>query len=238
MNILSLSDLQTRKLGLFELIALGFDLYVKHFRSFFSLLCIVLPFSIIFQILALNISTNSILLIPYYLFLIFYLFIVMPVYNIIFAIFTEGYILGENPQFNVAFRRILSRILPLIGLNIRFGIIFYLRLLLLIIPGVIYAVNNGYYALAFILRDQRGKAAFQYSRSLVKGNWWKVFSFYILVYIIIFGLQALMNKILITITANSPTLVAILSNILASLVGLGIGISGVLLFLNLEFQKQ
>ncbi len=234
-----LSDLQTKKLGLFELIAIGFDLYLKHFRSFFSLLCVaILPFLIIFQILILNVSSNSILLIPFGIFYIFYLFVVIPVYTIAFAILTEGYILGENPQLNVVIRRILSQILPLSCLNLRFGIIVGLRLFLLIIPGVIYAINNGYCGFAFILRDQRGKAAFQYSRSLVKGNWWKVFFFNVLLNIIIFGFQAAMNKILSNVIVNSPASVTILSSTLASLFTLGVVISGVLLFLNLEFQKQ
>ncbi|BAY25517.1 hypothetical protein NIES2100_53230 [Calothrix sp. NIES-2100] len=233
-----LSDLQTKKLGLFELIAMGFDLYLKYFRSFFILLCMMLPFSIIYLILTLNLASNPILLIPYYLFLIFYFFVVIPVYTIALAILTEGYVLGENPQLNLAIQRILSRFIPLTGLNIRFNIIFLSGLLLLIVPGVIYAINNGYFALAFILRDQRGKAAFQYSRSLVKGNWLKVFLFNVLLYIIIFGLQALMNKILSSVIVNYPVLITILSSTLASLVTLGVTISGILLFLNLEFQKQ
>lgn len=233
------SDLQNKKLGLFELMAMGFDLYLKNFRSFFSLFCLtLLPFSIIFQFLALNFAPNPSLLIPYYLFFIFYFFAVIPVYTIALAILTEGYIVGKKPQINVAIRQILSRILPLTSLNIRFGFIFLLRFLLLIVPGVIYAVNNGYVALAFILRDQRGKAAFKYSRALVKGNWWKVFFFYLLIYITSFGLQALMNKILSSVIINSPTLVTILSSTLSALVGLGVGISGVLLFLNLDFQKR
>jgi hypothetical protein len=233
-----LSDLQTKKLGLFELIVMGFDLYLKHFRSFFSLLCILLPFSIISQILVLNLSSNSNLLIPFWLFYIFYFFVVIPVYGIAFAILTEGYILGENRQLNVAIRGILSQIIPLNCLSIRFFTIFYLSFLLLLVPGVIYGVNNGYYALAFILRDQRGKAAFQYSRSLVKGNWWKVFFFYVLFYIIIFGFQVVMNKTLSSVIVNFPVLVTILSSTLAMVVSLGVAVSNVLLFLNLEFQKQ
>ncbi|BAY13986.1 hypothetical protein [Calothrix sp. NIES-2098] len=236
-----LSDLQTKKLGLFELLAIGFDLYLKHFRSFSSLLCVILPFSIIFQILSSNspsIFLNPIVFISYSLLLIFYFFIVIPVYIIVFVILAEGYILGENPQINVVTRGILPRIIPLNCLGIKFNIILILRFLLFIVPGVIYLVNNAYYSYAFILRDQRGKAAFQYSRSLVKGNWWKVFFFYVLLYIIIFGLRVLMKKILSSLILNSPILVAILSDTLASLVSVGVGISGVLLFLNLEFQKE
>ncbi|MBD2775076.1 hypothetical protein [Iningainema tapete] len=146
--------------------------------------------------------------------------------------------MAEKPQLKIVFKRILHRILPLIGLNIRCGIIYFLRCLLLIVPGIIYIVNNGYYANALILRDQRGKAAFQYSRSLVKGNWWRVFFLNLLSFITVVGLQAIMNKILSSVIANSPILISVLSITLANLVSLGVVISGVLLFLNLDFQKR
>ena len=233
-----LSDLQTKKLGLFKLIALGYDLYLKHFRSFFILLCLMLPFSIIFQILSLNIPLNSILFIPLSIYYSFYIFVIIPTYVMAIFIFTEGYVLEENPQFDVVIRKILPRIIPFIGLSLRYIIGYFLRLLLFFVPGIIYSVNNGYCAIAFVLRDQRGKAAFQYSRSLVKGNWWKVFFFTMLVLTTNFGLEILTSTVLNSITTNFPILVTVLSSILTSLVSVGVGISGVLLFLNLDFQKQ
>jgi hypothetical protein len=233
-----LSDLQTKKLGLLELIAMGCDLYLKHFRSFFILLCVVLPFSIILQFLSLNLSSNSLLLIPFSIYYVFYLFVIIPAYTMALCIFTEGYVLGENPQIDVVTRKILSRLMLLVGLNIRYTIGILLRFLLLFIPGIIYYVNNSYCTTAFVLRDQRGKAAFQYSRSLIKGNWWKVFFFTTLVLMACFGLQELTSTVLNSIITNSRILVAVFSNILTSLVLGGVGISGVLLFLNLDFQKQ
>lgn len=218
--------------------AMGFDLYLKHFRTFFILFCITfLPFLIIISITP-AFPSNSILSIFSSLFFLFFFLVVTPVYIIASAIVTESYVLGEKPRLNVAIRKILSRLLPLTCLNIRFGIIYVLRFLLLIVPGLIYAINNGYYALSFILRDQRGKAAFQYSQALVKGNWWKVFFFSLLGPLVIFGLQVFMNKVLSGLIATSPALITILSSILSYLVGLGIGISSVLLFLNLDFQER
>lgn len=229
-----LSDLQTKKLGLFELLAIGFNLYLKHFRTFLSLLLLTLPFTIVIQILPPN-SSNLF----FAIFALFYFLIVVPVYTIAFSIVTERYILGEKPELKSVLRRVLSRLLPLTSLNIKFGIIYFLRCLLLLVPGIIYLVNNGYFGLAFILRDQRGKAAFQYSRALVKGNWWKVFFFYLLIFFLIpFGIQAFMSRILSSVIANSPILVTILSSTLVALISLGVGISSVLLFLNLDFQKR
>ncbi len=233
-----LYDLQNKKLGLFELIAMGFDLYLNNFRIFVSLLCTYLPFVIIINIIAPYALFNLSLLILYYSIFLFFLILVLPFYTTALAILTERFVMAEKPQLKIVFKRILHRILPLIGLNIRCGIIYFLRCLLLIVPGIIYIVNNGYYANALILRDQRGKAAFQYSRSLVKGNWWRVFFLNLLSFITVVGLQAIMNKILSSVIANSPILISVLSITLANLVSLGVVISGVLLFLNLDFQKR
>jgi hypothetical protein len=234
-----LSDLQTKKLGLLELLAMGFDLYLRRFQGFLTLFCVTyLPLLIIYQSIVLNPPSNSILQISYSLFSMFLFLILGPVYTTALAILTEGYVLGERPQVDVAIRQVLSRILPLTGLNIRFFIIFYLRFLLLIIPGMIYAVNNGYFGLSFILRDQRGKAAFQYSRSLVKGNWWKVFFFNPLIFTINFGLDRLISKFLSSFIVTSSQLVTLSPFVFVSFVALGFEISRILLFLNLEFQKK
>lgn len=235
-----LSDLQNKKLGLFELIAMGFDLYLNNFRIFVSLLCITyLPFSIIIDILQAYISFfNPSLSILYYFIFLFDVIFVLLFYTSASAIITESLIIAEKPQLKVVLKRLLHRILPLTTLNIRFTIICWLQLLLLIVPGIIYLVDNAFYALAFILRDQRGKAAFQYSESLVTGNWWRVFSFNLLTLIPIFGLQIIIYKVLSNVIANFPILTAVVSSTIMSFVNLGIIISGVLLFLNLDYQKR
>lgn len=236
----TLSELQSRKLGLFELISIGFDLYLKNFTLFLGLYCIVLPFSAIFIFFnSAGVSSfNPVLLILYVLFYLFYLIVVIPGYGAAYSILTEGLILGQRPQLQVVLRRILASILPLVSLNLRFGINYFFRFLLLVIPGIIYLVNNGFYATAFILRDQRGKAALEYSKTLVKGNWWRVFFFYLITGLINFGLLRIMDKILSIAIVNNPILVTVLSTALTGLVGLGVGVSLILLFLNLEFQTR
>ena len=234
-----LSDLQSKKLGVFDLLAMGFGLYLQYFRSFASIFCVLLlPFVVFVQIATLHPPANSVGIIAVILLYILYFFIVAPVYIVVFAVFTEAYVMGNRPQLNTAMKHVWARILPLTGLNIKFGIIYSLRILLLIIPGIIYVVNNAYYSYAFILRGQQGKSAFQYSRMLVKGNWWKVCAFSVLGSLLAFGLPILIGKILAPVIPNALTVVAIVSNTVSSLFSLGVGIGGVLLFLNLDFQKR
>ncbi|MEH2125900.1 hypothetical protein [Nostoc sp.] len=235
-----LSELQTKKLGLLELISLGFNLYIKKNRLFLGLFLIYLPFSIILTVLS-----NYLLsyrdklyfwgLIP--IVSISYIF-ANSIYSATICIFTESSVLQEDIQPKAVVKWILSRILPLIGLEIRFFITFYLLSCLLVIPGIIYFINNDLYFHAFILRGQRGKAAFLYSRTLVKGNWWKAFFLMLLTYLIVWGLQAIFYKIFNITVANSSILITLISSALIQLIFLGFGICKVLFFLNLEFQKQ
>lgn len=234
-----LSDLQSKKIGVFDLLAMGFGLYLQHFRSFASIFCVLLlPFLVFIQVATLHPPTNIVGIIATILFYVFYFIFVIPVYTVVFAVFTEEYVMGNRPQLNTAMKHIWSRVLPLTGLNIKFSIIGGLRTLLLIIPGLIYYVNNVYYSYAFILRGQQGKSAFQYSRMLVKGSWWKVWAFFVVGGLVAFGLNILIGKILAPVIPNAPTVVAIVSNTVASLFSLWVGIGGVLLFLNLDFQKR
>ena len=237
----TLSELQSRKLGLLELISIGFDLYLKNFRLFLGLYCMELPFStisILFSSSGASFSSPVLSIILSFFFSLFFLIVLLPSYNAATSIIVEGLVLGERPQLKVVVRRILSCILPLTGLNIRFGINYFFRFLLLIVPGIIYLINNGYYATAFILRDQRGKAAFEYSKILAKGNGWRLFFFYLIIGLTNLGLLRILKKILSIMIVNSPILVAVLSNALTGLVGLGVGVSWILIFLNLEFQAR
>ncbi len=239
MNILS--QLQSRKLGILELVSIGFDLYFKNFRLFLGFSWIVLLSGTILTLFFISLESsfsNSIVTILFILFFFFYLVVVVPIYTAAMSIITEDLVLGKRPQLQLVLRRTPSFILPLTWLNIRFGTNYLLRCLLLFIPGIIYLINNGFYATAFILRDQRGRAAFEYSKTLVKENWWRVFSFYLIVGLTGFILSGILTTILSVVIVNSPIIVAVLSNALTSLASLGFGVSTVLIFLNLEFQTR
>ncbi|MBD2525180.1 hypothetical protein [Nostoc sp. FACHB-133] len=232
-----LSELQSKKLGLLELISLGFNLYIKKNRLFLGLFLIYLPFSIILTVLSYYLLLYGYILYLWVLISIFYIF-VYSIYSATLCILTESCVLQENIQPKAVVKWVLSHILPLIGLEIRFFITSYLLFLLLFVPGIIYFINNDFSFHAFILRGQRGKAAFLYSRTLVKGNWWKAFFFALLTYLISGGLQAIFYKIFNITVANSSILITVISTALIQLILLGFGICKVLFFLNLEFQKQ
>lgn len=69
------------------------------------------------------------------------------------------------------------------------NIIIFILLILLIIPGIIWMVYYTFSMQAVTLKNLTGKAALDYSKSLVRGHWWKVFLIglaYGLIYYVIF----------------------------------------------------
>ncbi len=235
-----LSKLQDKKLGLLELISLGYDLYLKNIRLFLGFNYIALPFIIIGIIIITSAysSSNSAAYVLMILYLIFYFCVFIPFYSAAVNILVEDCVLKKQIQPKNVIKRIGNRIFSLVALYVRFYLNSFVRYLLLIIPGIIYEINNGFLGSALILRDQTGKSAFQYSRLLVKGNWWRVFFYRFIVILTIFGTQIIFDTILNSIFVDLPLLNSILSAILFIFATFGIPISGVLLFLNLEFQKS
>ena len=233
-----LSKLKDKKLGLVELISLGYHLYFKNIRLFLGFNFIALPFIIISNIISAYSSSN---LAAYFLLIfysIFYFFVFFPFYIAAISILVEDCVLNKQIQPKNVIKRIGNRIFSLVALYVIFSFNFFVRSLLLIIPGIIYFVNNFFFDYALILRDQTGKSAFQYSRLLVKGNWWRLFFYSFIVNLTIFGTQIIVDTILNSIFVDLPLLTSILSAILLIFATFGISISGVLLFLNLEFQKS
>ena len=161
-----LSELQNRQIGLIELVSMGFYIYSKNPKLFLITYLTIVPFGIGVDVLQAYISIPWLALALLWNFLLLiYLHIFMSVLLVIYSIITEDLVLGKETNLKNAVRRVRSRLPVLIGLNIRFTVTFSFSFVLLIVPSIIYSVNNGYYDLAFVLRDQRGRAAFAYSRS-------------------------------------------------------------------------
>ncbi|AOY79841.1 hypothetical protein BJP36_07760 [Moorena producens JHB] len=234
-----LYELKIRKFGLIELLAIGFYIYLKNIKIFITTyLTILVPFSIIIYIL-------QVYYVPFFgqswlLLVIIYSTIFSQVLLIVCSIITENLILSIKTNLNNVIQVVLSRLLTLIGLNLRFNSICGSGLLLMIIPGIIYWVNNGYYGLAFVLRDQRSRAAFAYSQAIVKGNWWRVFLFgFIYFFVIVIAIE-IFHIILsfIPIINSSEVLMTVLTSLLSGFISVAPLVGYILLFLNLEFQKS
>lgn len=230
-----LSELQSRKLGLVEIIVFGYEIYFKNIKFFLIQDCVlILPWSTVLDIE--HYLPDFVLF--WQLYMWFYLLIVVPIYTMSLVIATENLVLNKETRFKPLMSQIFPNIGTAINLNFRCMIGITLRLFLLIVPGIIYGINNGYVLYTFALRGQKGKAAFNYSRTIVKGNWWRVFLFSLLTYFSVVGLQLILQKILKTILFFNSLSMSLLSTLIPQFILLGMGIAGVLLFLNLDYQKS
>lgn len=81
---------------------------------------------------------------------------------------------GRSISIGEALKKSFSRWGAAIGTNIILGIFLWGLTLLLIIPGIIYYVYWLFVLYVVILQDKSGKSALDYSKTIVKGRWWKV----------------------------------------------------------------
>ncbi len=235
MNILA--ELQNKRLGLIELLAMGYNLLFKHPKTYLLFCTIFLPFIIIFQASAIMLQSNPSGLFLLVVYITLFAFILANwIYFIAIAVITENLLYQKPTSYRSVIKKIFVNPIPLILISIKYGLISGLRGLLLLIPGIIYLINNQYYGLAYVLRDQKGKAAFNYSRSIVKNSWWKAFFFLLLTIVVSSILPYLFSSIM------SPLLPQFWSSLIATTLTqffvVGFGISSILLFLNLEFEKS
>ncbi len=258
-----LSKLQSRKLGLIDLLSMGFEVYLKNWKLILLLFgTIYLPFLRIYLDFEYRIENNPIEGLLFGFSRLYWIFVAFTNYILFIAIsiVTENYIQGRNISYQGVIKRTFSSLIPLFLLGIRFTVNLFFRfllgilpaaMLLLIIPGMpmvvgiimlvpslLYAINNWYYGLAFILREQRGNNAFTYSQFIVKENWWRVFLFYFLIVFMNSVLRIIFNKSLNIIPFINDFWVYVLSDSLPELIAIGISIGTILLFLNLDFQKN
>lgn len=75
---------------------------------------------------------------------------------------------------------------PLFVVSILVFLFVFLWSLLLIIPGLIFAVYYSFAGWALIFEGHKGRKALQRSKELVKGYWWAVFGRYVALYLAIF----------------------------------------------------
>ena len=278
-----LSQLQSRKLGLIELLFMGCDVCLDNLQpilmvlitTWLSAVMILLPLGVLiikfFSVFSWQNSPSGLfqgILVALFAITLSLLAIVLITILVYFfvgiSLITDNVVNERYTSYQSIVDKTISSLLPLFSLSLRFFLNCLLRclplLILVIISAIsgqysrllfipilyiatiililIYAVKNHYYGLAFVLRDKKGKEAFTYSRSLVKGNWWRVFFFGFLVLFVLSTLQSAFTVVL----SSSPYLNNIwftsLARICYQLVVIGANIGGILLFLNLEFQKR
>lgn len=105
--------------------------------------------------------------------------------------------------------------------------------LLLFIPGFVYSIYYIFVLYAFVLRGKEGTEALKYSKTLVEGQWWRLFWIFLGISII-FGIINAVFTILFGLISDNPYL-AVIPNAITLYLASIIGIINVVIFLNMDF---
>lgn len=152
------------------------------------------------------------------------------------AFVVERSLNGEDIGYRGALRQSFSRWGSVIGTSILAGLIILGLTLLLIVPGIIWFIYYTFIEYVVILRGKGGKTALDYSKSLVRGHWWKVFGITLLFTILTFISYWIVG--LPFWFAPENVLTEVISGTLGDIVAALFTVALVVFFLNLDYLKS
>jgi hypothetical protein len=194
------AEITGAKLELDRLIAIGWDVYRRNFRSILPIVLIIaIPLDLIRSLIPASESAISAGAHGMGPFTTFSVVMEMLFRNISFmALFMliDSSVAGSSRSWNEAFRQALSRWGASVVTTFLAGLIVTGLTLLLVVPGIVWGVYYIFFLMAVSVRGLSGKAALDFSKGLVKGQWWRVCGFHLvfLLFYIIFvsAIQPLM----------------------------------------------
>jgi hypothetical protein len=152
------------------------------------------------------------------------------------AYVVERSVHDEKINYEQALRKAFSRWGAVIFAGILASIIILGLALLLIIPGIIAGVYLTFFVYAVVLRDKTGKGALEYSISLVKGQWWRVF-WILLCLTIVVGVVSWIVQLLFGLAPDN-FLTAIVSQAVSWILHSFYVVAKTIFFLNLDYLKK
>lgn len=133
-----------------------------------------------------------------------------------------------NQSFAIWPRIIMTYILT--NFLITFGLMF------LIIPGIVLMVFLAFANPITVLRGSYGFEAIRYSFSIVKGQWWRIFLYTILLNVITVGFSLYVISGIFVLSEN--IVINVLIQLLVSCLAYYLNTFNTILFLNIDYMKQ
>ncbi|MBN2567375.1 hypothetical protein JXB02_04810 [Candidatus Woesearchaeota archaeon] len=151
----------------------------------------------------------------------------------------HSHLKGKDITWTEALNRAFPRYWSALGTGVMAAVFIIGLLLLLIVPGIIFAVFWMFILYLVVLRDKVGRAALRASRALVQGRWWRTLG-----YALVIGLFSVAVMVIIAIPlsvmfflAPQPILTFVI-DVLAEAVAAYTGIVSLILFLNWEATNR
>ncbi len=175
------SDIFATRFGLGRVIAAGWNLFRIHFMSILRIFVLVyIPINIALAAVPVDalIEEHGMRGFRLYMRLIQLTeFFFGVIATMALARLVEASLVGQPISWGKALRHALSRWGSSIGTGLLGGLIILGMLLLLIVPGIIWSLYYSLVVYVVALRGFSGKRALDYSKSIVKGQWWRVFGY-------------------------------------------------------------
>jgi hypothetical protein len=147
----------------------------------------------------------------------------------------EESLYGHTITWLAALRHAVSRWGAAILTNLLAMLIVFGLTLLLIVPGVVWAIYYCFFLFVVALRGLSGKQALDYSKAMVKGQWWRVFG-----YLLAIQLLAILSVLVVTAPFEvmpKHWLLDILSNTLSAIVSALFLTMMIVFFLNNDYLR-
>lgn len=238
------SDIKTRSYTLGEILSKGWKLYLEIFLIILPVILIVyIPINTLISFIPVEALTESQGLLGWriYIKIIQLLeFFIGIIATMAMTKVTECKINSSQITYQEALRYSLSKWGTVLGTEILAGLIILGLTLLLIVPGVIWAVYYVFSAYVVALRGIGGKEALDYSKRLVKGQWGRVFGI-----LFVIGLIAILTCFITSIVTGIPSaflpnikILDIISDTTTDIVSALFVLMTIIFFLNIDYLKN
>ncbi|HWR02099.1 MAG TPA: hypothetical protein VN371_09570 [Chlorobaculum sp.] len=178
------AEIKGGKLEIDRLIAIGWTMYRRNFRSILPVVLIIgIPLDLIRSLIPASETAMSASAQGMGPFTTFSVVMDMFFRNISFMaiyLLVDSSLAGRPRSWSDAFRDALSRWGDSIVTMLLAGLIVTGMTLLLVVPGIIWGVYYIFFLMAVSVRGMSGKVALDFSKGLVKGQWWRVCGFHLI----------------------------------------------------------
>jgi uncharacterized membrane protein len=227
-----------RKLGFWDFINEGLRIFVFRIKDF-SLLALgsIIPSTLLLALASEEFSSSSTETNIIKIAILFSILILQVLIGLVVsmssAIITENIIEGKSISLADSIKLAASKWGRAFTTQLLAFIIIFGLTLLLFIPGFIYSIYYIFALYVVALRDKGGTEALKYSKTLVEGQWWRIF-WILLGIAIIFGIINGAFTILFGLISDNPYF-AIIPNAVTLYIASILGIINIVIFLNMDF---
>jgi len=233
------ADIKTESYGLKRIISAGWKIYIEKFKDIVPTVLIVhVPINIVLSLIPTMPDEYKDFQIRFRIAQLFDLFIGVLA-TIAVAKIAEHAVNGKPIGYTNALKFGVNRWGRGISVQILAGLIVLGLLLLLIVPGIIWAVYYTFGVLVVALRGINGKEALDYSKRLVKGQWGRIFGINFVIGAMMILTIFILSFALALSTSFIPEnrLLDVASNTVLDVVMALFWVMSVVFFLNVDYLK-